>query len=169
MGPKSDLYVKRLESIIFSTEMCILQTRTYWKVGIPWDWNFKFLKCKIKYSNVSGSKSRWKKWRHSPSYVYFQGYGHYNVKNGLFNVLSAQYKKTRPSLGNIIKCFWKVLFSPFIKYYELRSSDLPLANYQHLKMQDFTSLLLTQHFVFYFIFSFISTYNISRTVTSKAY
>ena len=32
---EKDLYVNRLESVIFSTEMCILcQIRTYWKVGL---------------------------------------------------------------------------------------------------------------------------------------
>ena len=30
---KGSLYINRLESVIFSTEMCILQTRTYWKPG----------------------------------------------------------------------------------------------------------------------------------------
>ena len=38
--------INRLESVIFSTEMFILQTRTYCKVGNQWDWQFKFLKCK---------------------------------------------------------------------------------------------------------------------------
>ena len=38
--------INRLESVIFSTEMFILQTRTYCKVGNQWDWHFKFLKCK---------------------------------------------------------------------------------------------------------------------------
>ena len=34
--------IKRLQS----TDMCILHTKTDWKVGTPWDSNFKFLKCK---------------------------------------------------------------------------------------------------------------------------
>ena len=38
--------IKRLESIIFSTDMYILQTKTYWKVGTPTDSSFKFLKRK---------------------------------------------------------------------------------------------------------------------------
>ena len=38
--------IKRLESIIFSTDMSILQTKTYWKVGTPRDSSFKFLKPK---------------------------------------------------------------------------------------------------------------------------
>ena len=66
-------------------------------------------------------------------------------------------EKNRPSLGKIFKCIWKVLFGPFTKYYGLWSSVLPLANCQHLKIQDFTIPLLTQHFflffiLFYFIF-----------------
>ena len=59
-------------------------------------------------------------------------------------------EKNRPSLGKIFKCIWKVLFGPFTKYYGLWNSVLPLANCQHLKIQDFTRPLLTQHF-FYFI------------------
>ena len=82
-------------------------------------------------------------------------------------------EKNRPSLGKIFKCIWKVLFGPFTKYYGLWSSVLPLANCQHLKIQDFTSPLFTQHFFFnFFILLFlfdISTPNFSRTVTSKAY
>ena len=31
------------------------------------------------------------------------------------------------SLGKISKCIWKVLFSPFRKYYGLCSSELPIA------------------------------------------
>ena len=58
-------------------------------------------------------------------------------------------EKNRPSLGKIFKCIWKVLFGPFTKYYGLWSSVLPLANCQHLKIHDFTSPLLTQH---YFVF-----------------
>ena len=64
-------------------------------------------------------------------------------------------EKNRPSLGKIFKCIWKVLFGPFTKYYGLWSSVLPLANCQHLKIQDFTSPLLIQHslfFFFYFLF-----------------
>ena len=89
----------------------------------------------------------------------------------LFNI-----EKHRPSLGKISKCIWKVLFGPFTKYYGLWSSDLT-ANCQNLKIQDFTSPLLTQHlfFIFYFLFFLfflffdIFTHNISRTLTSKAY
>ena len=36
-----DLYV-RPESVIFSAEMCILQTRTYWKVGTSRNWKYIF-------------------------------------------------------------------------------------------------------------------------------
>ena len=83
-------------------------------------------------------------------------------------------EKNRPSLGKIFKCIWKVLFGPFTKYYGLWSSVLPLANCQHLKIQDFTSPLLTQHFLkifhfiilFYFILYFYSQF---LKVTSKVY
>ena len=60
-------------------------------------------------------------------------------------------EKNRPSLGKIFKCIWKVLFGPFTKYYGLWSSVLPLANCQHLKIHDFTSPLLTQHFFFFLL------------------
>ena len=54
-------------------------------------------------------------------------------------------------MGKIFKCIWKVLFDPFTKYYRLWSSVLPLANCQHLKIHDFTSPLLTQHFFFFLL------------------
>ena len=84
-------------------------------------------------------------------------------ENGSFYVISPEYRRNRPSLGKIFKCTWKVLFCSYTKYYGLWSSELLLASFQHLKIQDLTSPLLTQSFFF------ISTQNISRTVTSKAY
>ena len=83
-------------------------------------------------------------------------------------------EKNRPSLGKLFKCIWKVLFDPFTKYYVLWNSVLPSANCQHLKIQDFTSPLLTQHFLkifhfiilFYFILYFYSQF---LKVTSKVY
>ena len=66
-------------------------------------------------------------------------------------------EKNRPSLGKIFKCIWKVLFGPFTKYYGLWSSVLPLANCQHLKIQDFTSPLLTQHFIIIIFLIFLPT------------
>ena len=69
----------------------------------------------------------------------------------MYFLLNAE--KNRPSLGKIFKCIWKVLFGPFTKYYGLWNSDLPFASCQHLKIQDFFSHLLTQHFLlFFFIF-----------------
>ena len=38
--------INRLESVSFSMDVYILETRTYWKVGTPCDLNFKFSKCK---------------------------------------------------------------------------------------------------------------------------
>ena len=61
-------------------------------------------------------------------------------------------EKNWPSLGKAFKCIWKVLFGPFTKYYGLWSSVTPLANCQHLKIQDFTSPLLNQHFFFIYLF-----------------
>ena len=29
--------INRLKSVIFGTDLCILQARTYWKVGTPWN------------------------------------------------------------------------------------------------------------------------------------
>ena len=60
-------------------------------------------------------------------------------------------KKTYPVWARYLN----VLVGPFTKYYGLWSSDLPLANCQHLKIQDFTSPLLTQHFFYFIIFFFI--------------
>ena len=63
-------------------------------------------------------------------------------------------EKSRPSLGKIFKCIWNVLFGPFTKYYRLWSSELPLINCQHLKIQDFISPLLNQHFIYFFVYLF---------------
>ena len=52
----------------------------------------------------------------------------------------------------IFKCIWKVVFSPFRKNYGLCSSELPLAKFQHLKIQGFRIPLLTQQF-----FKYLST------------
>ena len=57
-------------------------------------------------------------------------------------------KKTYPVWARYLN----VLVGPFTKYYGLWSSDLPLANCQHLKIQDFTSPLLNQHFFFIYLF-----------------
>ena len=66
-------------------------------------------------------------------------------------------EKIRPSLSKIFKCIWKVLFGPFTKHFGLWSSVLPLANCQHLKIQDFTSPLLTQHFIIIIFLIFLPT------------
>ena len=44
---------------------------------------------------------------------------------------------TKVSLDKIFKCIWKVLLSPFRKYYGLCRSELPFAKFQHLKIQVF--------------------------------
>ena len=48
-------------------------------------------------------------------------------------------KKTYPVWARYLN----VLVGPFTKYYGLWSSDLPLANCQHLKIQDFSGPFLT--------------------------
>ena len=53
-----------------------------------------------------------------------------------------------PSLGKIFKCILKVLFGPFKKHYRLCSSELPLAKFQRLKIQDF-GITGYQHFFWY--------------------
>ena len=60
-----------------------------------------------------------------------------------------------------MKCIGKILFSSFRKCYGLLGSELPLARSQSLKIQGFGIFLLPSS-SFY-----ISTLNISRTVTSK--
>ena len=149
--------------------MCILQTRTYWKVGTLWDWNFKLLECKNKiYQRIElkvdekNDIIRLLMFTSKVMVIRMSKMAHL-----MYFLLNTE--KNRPSLGKIFKCIWKVLFGPFTKYYGLWSSVLPLANCQHLETQDFTSPLLTQHFSFNLILFYISTPNFSRTVTSKAY
>ena len=50
-------------------------------------------------------------------------------------------------LGKKFKCICKVLFGPFRKYYGLRTSELPLAKFQHLKTQHFGISLFTLKFL----------------------
>ena len=71
-------------------------------------------------------------------------------------------KKTDPVWARYLNAS-KVLFDPFTRYYGLCSSDQPLANCQHLIMQDFTSFLLTQLFLKLFYPQYLTK------VTSKAY
>ena len=89
---KKNLYV-RSASLIPSMEMCILLTRTYWKVSTFRKWNWIF---EIQNWNKQTDRAQRvdeKKQGHSSSYVYFQSYGHWIVKNGWFYVLSAGYSK----------------------------------------------------------------------------
>ena len=55
-------------------------------------------------------------------------------------------QKISSSLGKIFKCICKVLFGLFRKNCGLHISELPLAKFQRLKMQDFGIPLLTQKF-----------------------
>ena len=84
---RKKIYV-RPESVIFSVEMCILQTKTYWKVGTSLfeiqNWN----KLTDRAQRVDEKKQG-----HSSSYVYSQSYGHWVVKSGWFYILSAGYSK----------------------------------------------------------------------------
>ena len=50
------------------------------------------------------------------------------------------------SLGKMFKCICKVSFGPFRKYCGLCTSELPLAKFQRLKIQDFGIPLFTQKF-----------------------
>ena len=81
----------------------------------------------------------------------------------IFCIFCWLQQKISTSLGKIFRCIWKVLFSSFRKCYGLLGSELPLARCQHLKIQCFGILLLSQHFFFD-----ISSHNISQTVKSKA-
>ena len=144
--------------------MCILQTskirqRVYLQRTEFWrSWNEEMIN-----TNGQSSKSRWKKWGHLSSYhVCSRRYGHENVKNGSFFVFSANNSKISRSLEKIFTCIWKIVFSTFRRCYGLLHSELPLAIYQPLKIQNFIIFLVTQHFFY------ISILNNSRTVTPKA-
>ena len=117
--------------------MCIFHTKTYWKLASPWDWNFTFLKRK----NEKNDVIRLVMFTSKVMVIRMSKMAHL-----MYFLLNTE--KNRPSLGKIFKCIWKVLFGPFTKYYGLWSSDLPLANCQHLKIWDFASPLLTQQFLF---------------------
>ena len=63
---------------------------------------------------------------------------------------------------NILKCIWKILFSPFRIFYGLLRSELPLARCQPLRIQRFGIFLLTQ------LFFYISIIGISKAVTATS-
>ena len=72
-------------------------------------------------------------------------------------------KKNRPNLGKIFKSIWKFYtkfykIQSFTKYYGLCSSDLPLANCQHLKITGFHQSILDSAllFVWYFYPQYLS-------------
>ena len=69
--------------------------------------------------------------------------------------------ENQPQLGKIFKRIWKVLSSFFMKYYGLSGSDLSLAGCQHLKIQDFGILLLTEH-----LFLFLPTISHERLTSN---
>ena len=136
--------------------MYIFQTRTYWKLGTPWDLNFKFLKCKneiyqriISTQRVDVKNDVIRPVMFTSKVMVIRVSKMAHLMYFLLNT-----KKNRPSLGKIFKCIWNVLVGPFTKYYGLWSSDLPLANCRHLKIQDFTSPLLNQHFLKFYLFIF---------------
>ena len=121
-------------------EMCILQNKTYWKVGIPWKLQtemYQSIELKVYMRKIGDillvmitpriMVIRMSKMAH---FMYF---------------LLDTAKKISPSLGKIFTCICKVLFCTFRKYYGLCTSDeLPLAKFQRLEIQDFSIPLLTQ-------------------------
>ena len=157
---KKDLDV-RPESVIFSAEMCILQTRTYWKAGTSRNWNSKL---KFMFTSITR--------RMTPFFLSTHWALSFNLRQfwisefNMFRICllpelwSLKYQKwpilctfcwiqqnISSGLGKKFKCICKVLFGPFRKYYGLRTSELPLAKCQHLKTQHFGISLLTQKFL----------------------
>ena len=138
--------INRLKSVIFSTDMCILQTWTYWKVGPH---GTEILRFQMQKWNISTYRAqRVDEKNDAICLVMFTSKVMVIRMSKMAHLMYFLFntEKNRHSLGKIFKCIWKVLFDPFTKYYGLWSSVLPLANWQHLKIQDFTSSLLTQHF-----------------------
>ena len=127
--------------------MCILQTRTYWKPGT------EILSFELQKGNISVYRTQRAVEKNyvirlvlfTPKVMVIRMS---KMAHFMYFLLNTE-KKNRPSLGKIFKCIWKVLLIPFTKYCGLWSSDLPLANCQHLKIQDFTSHLLSKHFFSY--------------------
>ena len=77
------------------------------------------------------------------------------------HLLLMTVKKISHSLGKIIKCIWKILFSYLKKCNGLLGSEQPLITCKLLKKQDFSIFWLISFF-------YISTPNIWQTVTPKA-
>ena len=64
-------------------------------------------------------------------------------------------------LGKIFNSVWEILFNSSRKFYGLLNSEVPLARRQHLNIKGFSTFWLIQQFFY------VSTLNISRTVTPK--
>ena len=128
-------------------EMCILQTKTYWKGEISWNCNFKFLKCKNEICQWIELKEYMRKMG-AIRLVMFTPRVMVIKMSQMTNFLYFWLRTTKisPSLGKILKRIWKLLFSSIRKCYGLLGSGLILAKCQQLKIQDFGILLLTEHF-----------------------
>ena len=128
--------------------MCILQTKTYWKVGTPWDWNFNFLNCKNEIYQRIELKEYMRKMG-VIRLVMFSPRIKIIKMSKMAHFMYLLLNTAKISLDKIFKCIWKVLFSSFRKYYGLCSSELPSAKFQHLKIQDFGISLLTRQCFWY--------------------
>ena len=140
--------------------MCILQTRTYWKVDTSRNWTYIF---ETQNWNILTDRAQ-------------TG----DEKNGVirlvmftprFMVIKMQkwlilctfcwiQQNISLSFGKIFKCIWKVLFCFFRKYYGLCTSELN-------KISMFKNTGFRYSFIHLEIFLFI--HNISRAVKSEAY
>ena len=103
---------------------------------------------KLKYTKEQNLKSRWEKWCHLSNYhVYSRSYGQIWLD---FCIFCWWQQKISHSLSKVFTYIWKILFSSFRKCYDFSSSELPLARYQLLKVQDFG--------IFYWLSSFLYFY-----------
>ena len=101
------------------------------------------------------------KWGHLPSYcVKSQSCVNRMLKITYLCVFCWWKQKNSYSVGKIRKCIWKISFSTFRKCYRLLGSEIPLARYQPLKIQDFRIFCWFGSFFFY-----IFILNISQAVT----
>ena len=140
---KNNLYV-RPECVIFSAEICILQTRIYWKVGTSRNWNevFEIQNWNIltdRAQRVDGKNGVIRLVILTPRIMVIK-----MSKMAHFMYFLLYTAKYQSQFGQDFKCIWKVLFGPSRKCYGLYTSELPLAKFQCLKTQDFGIPLFTQ-------------------------
>ena len=127
--------------------MCILQTRSYWKWG---PMRLKLEVFEMQKCNISTDRAQRKDEQNRVIHLVMFTPSFRVIKmSKMVQFMYLLLNTAKICLERILKCNLKILFSPFWKYYGLCSFELPWVKFHHLKIQDFSTSLLTQQFLKY--------------------